>query len=367
MIVILICIFLLCFYKIKINTGNSFNSGYLESKSTLPMKGLFTLLIFLSHFATYTSMKKPLDLPYAAFKTYLAQAIVAPFLFFSGYGIFVSIKAKKNYVEKMPGNRIWHTLFIFHAALFLFFLTQMIKGRTFSAVYYLQTLISWQSLGNSDWYVFSILSLYLLTYISFAVFGRKNHDAGLIANAALLLVFTLFVKLYKSGYWYNIYFAYWFGMLYARWKDQIDECVMQRSGTWVMSILTVAFSFYILHAYRNNLIAYEACAVLFALFVVLMMMKITLGNPLLVYCGKHLFSLFILQRIPMILLQKTIVAKNDYVYFVVCLILTFILSAVFDKFVPVLWKKFIGDSITKAYAKRFDENREIQIEPENQK
>ena len=120
-----------------------------------------------------------------------------------------------------------------------------------------------------------------------------------------------------------------------------------------MSIMMTAFSFYVLHAYRNNLIAYEACAVLLALIVVFLMMKINLGNPLLIYCGEHLFILFILQRIPMILLQKTIIAKNDYAYFVVCLLLTFILSAVFDKFVPKLWYGSFGKSLEKAYNKRF--------------
>ena len=336
MIIILLCIFMLCFIGIKVASRGNFFSDYLLSEKTLAVKGLFTLLIFLSHFATYTSMKKPLDFPYAAFKSYLAQAIVAPFLFFSGYGIMFSIIRKENYVKQMPVKRIWKTLFTFHASLLMFFIMQKILGRSFSPVYYLETLFSWKSLGNSDWYVFSILALYFLTYCSFLVFG-KRLSAGLVCNAILMLVFTYFMKIYKDGYWYNIYFAYWLGMLYAFRKEEIDKSIMQNDLTWIISILAVICCFYTLHFYRNNLIAYECCALCLALFVVILMMKVSLNNPVLIYCGDHLFSLFILQRIPMTMLRYTSIAANDFIYFLVCLAITFVLSAAFDWVIPKIW------------------------------
>ena len=156
MIIVLACILALCLVRIDIAKRNSFHEDYLGAESTLSIKGLFTLLIFLSHFANYISMKTPLDAPYAAFKSYLSQAIVGPFLFLSGYGVFISILGKKNYVEQMPLKRILRTLFYMHAALLLYFIAQTILGRRFTLIYILRALISWESFGNSDWYIFSI-------------------------------------------------------------------------------------------------------------------------------------------------------------------------------------------------------------------
>ena len=142
------------------------------------------------------------------------------------------------------------------------------------------------------------------------------------------------MKHYKAGYWYNIYFVYWIGMVYASRKDAIDAAVMQNDWTWLMTIAVTGAGFWTLHIYRNNLIAYESVAVCFSLLVILLTMKLAIRNPFLIYCGKHLFSLFILQRLPMLVLRGTFAASNDYIFFLVCLALTFMMSAVFDAVVP---------------------------------
>lgn len=47
---------------------------------------------------------------------------------------------------------------------------------------------------------------------------------------------------------------------------------------------------------------YAIGAVVFALVVVMFTMKMQLGNSLLEFAGKHLFGLYIMQRLPMALL-----------------------------------------------------------------
>ena len=68
---------------------------------------------------------------------------------------------------------------------------------------------------------------------------------------------------------------------------------------------------------------YAIGAVVFALVVVMFTMKMQLGNSLLEFAGKHLFGLYIMQRLPMALLQHTAIGANAYVYAVVCFLLMY--------------------------------------------
>lgn len=75
---------------------------------------------------------------------------------------------------------------------------------------------------------------------------------------------------------------------------------------------------------------YAIGAVVFALVVVMFTMKMQLGNSLLEFAGKHLFGLYIMQRLPMALLQHTVVGANAYVYAVVCFLLMYLVGIGFS-------------------------------------
>ena len=69
-------------------------------------------------------------------------------------------------------------------------------------------------------------------------------------------------------------------------------------------------------------------SLVFALVVVAITMKIKIGNKTLDFFGKHVFSIYILQRIPMIALKG--VFANKYLYIVVCFIITVTIAVSFD-------------------------------------
>ena len=53
-----------------------------------------------------------------------------------------------------------------------------------------------------------------------------------------------------------------------------------------------------------------------------MSLYVQLGNPVLEFLGIHIFEIYILQRIPMNLLY----GMEKYLYFVVCLVITVLVS-----------------------------------------
>lgn len=96
----------------------------LSISSTTCIKGVFVVLIFLSHFCQYVDTNTiPYFEPYLFLRNIFGQLVVAPFLFYSGYGVMEQIKEKgNNYVNSMPKKRIFKTWFHFALAIFIYLL-----------------------------------------------------------------------------------------------------------------------------------------------------------------------------------------------------------------------------------------------------
>ena len=340
MTVFFLIVMAICLAGIRPVPRDEFNIGYLSPTDTEWIKGLFTLLIFISHFSKFIPCDSILDHHYIVLKLKMDQLVVSPFLFLSGYGVFVSIAEKPGYVKKMPMNRIWKTAFQYHAALLLFLIYQLLQGNRYSFCQLFQAFISWKGIGNSDWYVFVILLFYCITFFSFCVF-RNGTDSALFLQGILSVVLLVFLRYTKCEdyWWYDTLFAYPAGMYFARYKADIDKKVMNSTVSWFITLLASFICFLVLYRYRVRVAVREVMAVLFPWIILLFGMKIRIKSSILDYFSRHLFSIFILQRLPMMALKGKACAANEFLYFVLCFVITIGLSWGFDKMVPQIWKR----------------------------
>lgn len=280
---------------------------------------------------------------YFKLRTFLGQMVVSPFLFYSGYGVMESILNKgKPYIKNMPKNRILQVLFNLDMAVVLFLLVRFLQGKTYNAKHILLTLIGWNSIGNSNWYILAILVLYLATFLAF--WALEDDKAAIFGVAVITLFFVFFnIWMKRPNYCYNTAFTYLAGILYSKYKKQIEKIIFATNKSYFFSLLILILGFMIAHKYWwKSLFCYELVSVLFALIIVVVTAKIKLTNPILTYAGRHVFSLYMLQRLPMLLLQKTKIANPVWLYFSVSLAITFVISALFDWIVPKLWKLISG-------------------------
>ena len=89
------------------------------------------------------------------------QLIVVMFLFFSGYGVMSAIRNKgAAYVQAMPRHRILTVLVNFDVAVVIFAVLQLLLGRVFPVNRYLLSLVGWEQIGNSNWYIVAIAILW---------------------------------------------------------------------------------------------------------------------------------------------------------------------------------------------------------------
>lgn len=91
---------------------------------------------------------------------------------------------------------------------------------------------------------------------------------------------------------------------------------------------------------KNDLlrsIFYNLVSAAFCLLFATLTFKFDFKQPVFSFLGKHIFSIYILQRIPMILFSKFI--NNSFLLFILCLCSTLLLAVIFDFGVKKVLKK----------------------------
>ena len=92
MVFFLIIILLIIFNQMEFAKSNTFMDDYLSRPVTTAVKGIFVILIILSHWAQYVELGGIYDEPYLILKDHLNQMVVAMFLFYSGYGCRILVR-----------------------------------------------------------------------------------------------------------------------------------------------------------------------------------------------------------------------------------------------------------------------------------
>lgn len=88
----LLFIFALCVYGVTVYQKPDFCKDYLSRENTMSIRGIFVFFVIAQHFVTYTELNSAYDTFYMHVRQFLGQNIVTVFLFYSGYGVYESIK-----------------------------------------------------------------------------------------------------------------------------------------------------------------------------------------------------------------------------------------------------------------------------------
>lgn len=312
-------------------TGKHFNDDYLSKDTTNVVKGLFIAFVFMSHIQGYIQQSGYGydfigDGLYLKFRAFMGQLVVAMFLFYSGYGIMESYKRKgQAYVNTMPRKRLAGTLLNFDIAVIIFMLLNLALGITMSGRQCVLALTGWDSVGNSNWYIFVILICYLISWIGLSISGKSNLKIGLAVYILLSIIVYIILVLYKQSWWYDTFLCFTAGITFSHYKQKIEQ--LTDKHYWALLIICVllfAISKYLpynVYGLRANM-----NATFFALTVVLMTRKITLKSNILCWMGTMLFPLYIYQRIPMTVFYHIdnggFVLNHTILYIAVCAIIT---------------------------------------------
>lgn len=300
------------------------NSDYISKQQCNVVKGVCILFVFLSHAQQYIlqygyDYSRFGDSEYLRLNNSMGQLIVVMFLFYSGYGVMESFKYKGDaYQQTFPRKRILTTILNFDIAVLFFTLLYVIVGNEFQFGKFFLALLGWESIGNSNWYIFDIVLCYFSTWL--AVYVSKKWSRMRFLPVQIFFILGMFIALYltKETWWYDTLAAYLAGVLFSLNRIKIEKLFKRH---YLISIVVVLMLFLFFHTFMPLVngrlfsslpkiwelffgINGNLCAVCLAATVILFSMRVKFQNRWLEWFGIHLFPLYIYQRLAMIIISQ---------------------------------------------------------------
>ena len=278
----------------------------------------------------------PADWFAGKFLPYLGQSMVAPYFFFSGFGIAESARKKPAYTDHFFKNRFLKTLTHFDLAVLFYVLAAICLRADYPFRNYLLCWIGWEGLGNSNWFMFVILALYLLTYIALKS-GRRLLCVK-TAILSIILWVVLFFTRRDMPWWYDTLITFPLGMLFSVCKPKLD-CFMERPFIWISTLVGLI----VLYAGLHHLIGVDKWGLVSSIFCLLLLvlsMKVKIGNPVLAWLGKNAFGIYILQRLPMLVLSHFGIEGKPVLFVCLTVVITLLAAEGFSLITGMIDRKF---------------------------
>ena len=342
MTIILIFLAALCLWRVRLS---GFHEDYCAKGPTTAIKGVFAFLIFFSHLNGYIQIPdNATNLPYCYFLVFLGQSMVAMFFFYSGYGICESLKHRSDYAGTFFFRRFLKTLLFFELAVLpmfitaLFFPVNYFTGEPFPIKNYFLCWTGWVSIGNNNWFMFAILALYLLAFLCMQVQKGWMWAKMLIPTAMLWLL--LYKTHPQQTFWYDTLATFPLGMLFSQIKPSMDRW-MKNKGIWWTSIISITIAYLGFH----HLFGVDKWGIVncfFCMLIILLSMKIQIGNPILNWLGANAFAIYMLQRLPMNIMSLAGLNQNLLLFIPGSLILTLLLAEGFTRMTGVIEHKLFN-------------------------
>lgn len=303
MLVFYILLACLILWGIRFAPRGSYYADCLSKDATLPIKGVFILWVFLCHVMGYLmdldyEFQSVGDRLYWGLCAAPRQLTVVMFLFYSGYGVMENVRARGgDYISTMPRRRLLRTLLNFDVAVILFALLDLLIGRPIGFRQFLLSLPGWESVGNSNWYIFTILVCYSCAFVAFRMIRSLKFAALFLL--VLLSSFAVGISFVKETWWYDTVLAFSAGVFVSFGRGLILAFVERRYFLVLTACGLAVVTLHALPIATMGLVA-NVKAVFFALLILALTMKIRTGNGVLVWCGKNLFFIYIYQRLVML-------------------------------------------------------------------
>ncbi len=336
MVFFLAALLILCFIGIKFSGKNGFED-YMSPQKTGAIKGIFVIIVLFSHVRQYITLSAEwYDLPFQSFMLFLGQLMVVMFLFYSGYGVTLGLAKKDGYVKTLITKRSLKVLLHYDIAIVIFWLLGLALGRNYSVKKLLLSFIGLDAVGNSVWFIFVILILYVITWISFRFLKKRVIIGTAITTVvSIAAVVALYFLKGKEYWWYDTLLCYPLGMWYAIAKPYIDKAILPSFGKWFLCTGVTLAAFITLNHFLilngKSRAIFIPMALVFALLVVFVSMRISINNGVLRWFGKRVFGIYILQRIPMIILQQFGMNDSPLLFAAVSFAVTIVLAEIFER------------------------------------
>mgnify|MGYP002509598923 FL=1 len=295
----------------------------------------------------------------------IGVCFVGMFFFFSGYGLYSSLRDKPDYLKGFLGSRLPAVLIPFYICNFAFILGSYLFGCQLKKEELAPYLTGAILMNSQMWYIVEVMILYLLFFVVFRLIRNRNA-ACIVYGVLLMLLVAGSLRLghdtttptqglwFHGEWWYNTTLMVWVGILFARWEQQILGFIRKFYGlVLVICLLLTAFLYnrtlYMLQnkgywyewdGYPGYKEKWQTLGVQFffvlaaVLTVIILTQKIRFGNKILDFLGEIALELYLIHNLFLLYMP----GDNRVVYILACYTGSILLAIVLHMFD----KKLIG-------------------------
>ena len=306
---------LLLLWGAKWSGRTAWNGEFLSLEQCKHWQGFFAVCIMLHHASQKTCapwLNKRWIIPGLEPFVLSGFWFVAFFLVCSGYGLYKSVKAKPDYLNGFVRRRVLPMVAAYYVTGWIFLAVRLFMGQKISALHMILYITGVGHANPNAWYVMVVPLFYLAFYVSFRMFRREG--AALASTTALVLLWVLIGcatdhnDWYICGeWWYNTAAFFPLGLFLAKYEKgfvraakraYLPLLALSIAAIWGLHVYSQFaqdyFGYYCewnphLHEriFRRLMcvIAQVGVAGAFVLFILLVMMKLRIGNRALRFMG----------------------------------------------------------------------------------
>ncbi len=315
---------IILFYGSAVSSRGQWNDGFLSLSQSKALQGMCVLLIVFHHISQKIYVRQ--DLPQLITHSLdpfvnAGFLLTAVFFFFNGYGLYKSYTSKPGYLDHFLSKRLSAPLVAYYVTGLIFFALRLGLGEKIGKKLIILYLSGLVHCSPYSWYIVILILFYVVFYL---VFKRAKDVRSAIVIFSVIVLAYMILGLFiprnsyflRGEWWYNSVFMMPLGMFFAGSEDRIISHVKRNYGKYLAVHLVLVFpvfklsEFVIQHfGYFNDSIPYGTmckamsllshmlCVYMFMALILLVSMKIKIGNRALAFLGKYTLEIYLIHGI----------------------------------------------------------------------
>ncbi len=257
----------------------------------------------------------------------------------------------REYVKEFPLKRLlpYYCTYLMLCLIYSLFRLIFLDGVTLKLL--LSSLFWGSTVVGNGWYLQVQFLLYIMFYFSYRWVENKKIAFGILSTfIASYILFCLYIQMVTT--WYESCLAFLLGIFWGTHKEKIEGCIFKKYGVFLIST-SICFCVAIIgmRLFKNEVVSVlfkMSSSVVFCPLVILTFYKIKINNIVMRKIGNYSFGIYVMQGIPLDLFHsQRIYLHNDWLYFSAVLIVTLILTVIFEPIHRIVNRKLKGLSKKK--------------------
>lgn len=170
--------------------------------------------------------------------------------------------------------------------------------------------------GGAKWYVYELIILYILFYISYRLF--KKNQLAIVFLAAIVLAF-LFLLFNFDNPWYGSTLYFPLGMAYYKIKERTGNITILKRiilviGLFFLTGVTILSFFLWDDLFVGVFLCRNIASVSFCFAILLILEKVKIGNKMSLMLGMVSYEIYLIHGIFISIFEKNLKIENDHLF-----------------------------------------------------